>query len=90
MGACSRWMGNSLLKATIVDVQVWFTVVTSVGREVRLGIDAYPRAWPLLEKRYELSMKSGARKIRTAAEYDIVRRFLGLCRPHAREGQRQR
>ena len=39
----SRRMGNSLLKATIVDVQVWFTVVTSVGREVRLGIDTYAR-----------------------------------------------
>ncbi len=45
MGACSRWMGDSLLKAAIVDVQIWFTVVTSVGKEVRLEIVAYPRGW---------------------------------------------
>jgi hypothetical protein len=50
MGTCSRWMGNSLLKATIVDVQVWFTVVTSVGKEVPLEINAYTRGWPWLEK----------------------------------------
>lgn len=41
--AYSRLMGNSLLKATIVNVQVWFPVVTSVGREDRVGIDAYTR-----------------------------------------------
>lgn len=41
MGACSRWMGNPLLKATIVDVQVWLTVVISVGREVRSTKDSH-------------------------------------------------
>jgi hypothetical protein len=44
--------------------------------------------------RYELSMRTGARMIRTAVEYaveyDIVRKFLGLCRPRAREGRPQR
>jgi hypothetical protein len=35
-------------------------------------------------------MKSGARMIRTAVEYDIVRKFLGLSRPRAREGGPQR
>lgn len=33
----------------------------------------------------ELSMKSGARMIRTAVGYDIERKFLGLCLPRARE-----
>lgn len=42
--ARSRWMRNRLLKATIVDVQIWFTVVTSVWREeTGLEIKAYTR-----------------------------------------------
>ncbi len=40
--------------------------------------------------RAELSMKSGARMMRTAVEYDIVKTFLGLCRLRARDGRPQR
>ena len=40
--------------------------------------------------RYELSTKSEARMIRTAVEYGIVRMFLGLCLPRARDGRHQR
>jgi dissimilatory sulfite reductase (desulfoviridin) alpha/beta subunit len=40
--------------------------------------------------RHKQSMKSGARVVHTAVEYDIVRKFLGPCRPRARDGRRQR
>jgi hypothetical protein len=40
--------------------------------------------------RYEVSMQSGARMIRTAVEYGIARKFLGLCLPRARNGRHQR
>ena len=40
--------------------------------------------------KYKQSMKSRASTVHTAVGYDIVRKFLGQCRPHAKEGRHQR
>lgn len=39
---------------------------------------------------YELLVKSGTRMIRTAVVYGVEKKFLGLCRPRAREEGPQR